>query len=259
MAYEFGSESELCPAPKDACRATLRLLGLGPERRHEAAGRLSGLKGVLRARGSSSGGWVQVEFDGAAVSTGAMALELQAAGLRLEAALRIRVDGMHCQSCVQTIEGQMGLLPGVSHVRVRLEDASALIVHRPLLVSQQELRDKIEDLGFVATLLPNDLEEPDLSSWQEEAPQVSAQTVTIWIEGMTCGSCVQSIEGRVGQVGGVRSITVSLKEAKGTVTFDPGLTGPERLREAIEDMGFVASLEGRSCSFLSNTRWNLSK
>ena len=37
---------------------------------------------------------------------------------------------------------------------------------------------------------------------------------------------------------------MSLKEEKGTVSFDPGLTDPEQLRAAIEDMGFDASLQG---------------
>lgn len=43
---------------------------------------------------------------------------------------------------------------------------------------------------------------------------------------------------------GVQSIAVSLEEGKGTVTFDPGLTEPELLRAAVDDMGFEASLEG---------------
>lgn len=238
----------------------MRLLGLAPERRDEAVGsRISSLKGVLTACWSSSSGWAKVDYDGSVITTKEIALELQTMGLTVESAVQIRVDGMHCKSCVQTIEGQIGLLSGVSHVRVSLEDGTVLIIHRPLLVSQQELRDKIEDLGFVATLLSNDPPVPDLSYWQEDVSQLSVQTVTIWIEGMTCNSCVQSIEGRICQMSGVRSITVSLKEEEGTVTFDPGLTEPEQLREAIEDMGFDASLKGRTQSFMSNRTWNLSK
>ncbi|KAJ3584238.1 hypothetical protein NHX12_014734 [Muraenolepis orangiensis] len=67
--------------------------------------------------------------------------------------------------------------------------------------------------------------------------------LNIWIAGMTCGSCVRSIEGRVSQVAGVRSVAVSLEEGKGTLTFDPGLTQPELLRAVVEDMGFQAYLE----------------
>ncbi|XP_029941953.1 copper-transporting ATPase 2-like [Salarias fasciatus] len=99
---------------------------------------------------------------------------------------------------------------------------------RPVAVTEQP----VQDPGFAS---------PDgrAETGGAEAP---GRTVTVWIGGMTCGSCVRSIEGRISELEGVRSIRVSLQEEKGTVTFDPGLTGPELLRAAIEDMGFDASL-----------------
>uniref|UniRef100_A0A3Q0T8L0 HMA domain-containing protein n=1 Tax=Amphilophus citrinellus TaxID=61819 RepID=A0A3Q0T8L0_AMPCI len=146
--------------------------------------------------------------------------------VRLCSTVQIRVDGMHCQSCVQSIEGQIGALKGVSHIQVSLQDKAAVVVFQPLVITQQELRDKIEDMGF-------------------DELNVSTETVTVWIGGMTCSSCVQTIEGRISQMTGVQFIVVSLKEEKGTITFDPSLTEPEQLRAAIEDMGFDASLQGR--------------
>ncbi|XP_029941927.1 LOW QUALITY PROTEIN: copper-transporting ATPase 2-like [Salarias fasciatus] len=99
---------------------------------------------------------------------------------------------------------------------------------RPVAVTEQQ----VQDPGFAS---------PDgrAETGGAEAP---GRTVTVWIGGMTCGSCVRSIEGRISELEGVRSIRVSLQEEKGTVTFDPGLTDPELLRAAIEDMGFDASL-----------------
>ncbi len=187
-----------------------------------------------------------MDYDASVITTKEITLELQTMGFDAESAVRIRVDGMRCQSCVQTIEEQIGPLPGVSHIQVSLQDAAALIVYRPLLVTQQELGDKIEDMGFDATLLADDPPEQVLSYWQRVTSNTSVQTVTIWIVGMTCNSCVQSIEGRISQAAGVQSIAVSLKEEKGTITFDPSLTEPEKLRAAIEEMGFDASLEGRN-------------
>lgn len=184
---------------------------------------------------SSASSLAKVDYDTSVITTKEIVLELQAIGFNVESAVRIGVNGMHCQSCVQSIEGHIGPLSGVSHIQVSLQDAAALIVYQPLLVTQEELKDKIEDMGFEATLLTAD--QGDVFN--------STQTVTIWIVGMTCNSCVQSIEGRISQATGVRSIAVSLKEEKGTITFDPSLTQPEQLRAAIEDMGFEASLEGR--------------
>uniref|UniRef100_G3PQ36 Copper-transporting ATPase 2 n=1 Tax=Gasterosteus aculeatus aculeatus TaxID=481459 RepID=G3PQ36_GASAC len=231
---------------KDSSTATFKLLGLGAGHQARAVeGGVCGLDGVLAASLSSPSGLAKVHYDAAAVTTKDIALQLQRLGLDAESAARVRVDGMRCQSCVQSIEGRIGARPGVSHIRVSLQDAAALIVYRPLLVSRQELRGAIEEMGFGASLSDDDDDDDasarDVAYWQRDA---SIATVTIRIAGMTCNSCVQSVEGRISQVTGVQSIAVSLEEGKGTVTFDPGLTEPELLRAAVDDMGFEASLEG---------------
>uniref|UniRef100_A0AAQ4R0B9 Copper-transporting ATPase 2 n=1 Tax=Gasterosteus aculeatus aculeatus TaxID=481459 RepID=A0AAQ4R0B9_GASAC len=230
------------PPPKTASTATFKLLGLGAGHQARAVeGGVCGLDGVLAASLSSPSGLAKVHYDAAAVTTKDIALQLQRLGLDAESAARVRVDGMRCQSCVQSIEGRIGARPGVSHIRVSLQDAAALIVYRPLLVSRQELRGAIEEMGFGASLSDDDDDDDasarDVAYWQRDA---SIATVTIRIAGMTCNSCVQSVEGRISQVTGVQSIAVSLEEGKGTVTFDPGLTEPELLRAAVDDMGFEA-------------------
>ncbi|XP_072235854.1 copper-transporting ATPase 2 [Leuresthes tenuis] len=242
LAYEYGSQSELYPSPNLASRATFKLLGLTSK--HQAVETtLSSLNGVLSVIWSVPDSLVQVDYDTSVTTTKEIALQLQTLGCGVEGAVQIKVDGMHCQSCVQSIEGKIGALPGVSHIQVSLQDSVALIVFQPVFVTQQELRDKIEDMGFDATLSHEDPSNGDLGYWQIDHLNVTTQTVTVWIVGMTCSSCVQSIEGRISQMSGVKSITVSLKEEKGTIHFDPSLTKPEQLRAAIEDMGFDASLK----------------
>lgn len=244
MAYEYGSQSELYPPPKTASTATFKLLGPPTTQTQNLNSRLSGLDGVLAATWSSPSGVTKVDYDASVITTREIAQELQNMGFTAESAVRIRVEGMHCQSCVQSIEGQIGPLSGVSRIQVSLEDGTARIVYRPLVVTQQELTDRIQDMGFEATLFSDDPPEPDPSCWQDTSDS-STHTVSIWIKGMTCNSCVQSIEGRICQMSGVQFVQVSLEEEKGTVTFDPRLTEPEQLRAAVEDMGFDASLDGR--------------
>uniref|UniRef100_A0A3Q3Q018 Copper-transporting ATPase 2 n=1 Tax=Monopterus albus TaxID=43700 RepID=A0A3Q3Q018_MONAL len=243
LAYEYGSQSELYPPPKTASRVTFKLLGLTSEHQAQVIdSRISSLNGVLGISFSLPKKLAKVDYDTSIITTKEIAQELWATGYSVESAVKIMVEGMHCQSCVQSIEGQIGELPGVSHIQVSIQDGAALIVFQPVLVTEQELRDKIEDMGFDATLFADDPSGQDICYWQRKINS-STQIVTIWIVGMTCYSCVQSIEGRVSQMTGVQSIAVSLKEEKGTITFDPSLTEPELLRTAIEDMGFDASLE----------------
>ncbi|KAG5852358.1 hypothetical protein ANANG_G00061550 [Anguilla anguilla] len=66
--------------------------------------------------------------------------------------------------------------------------------------------------------------------------------VNIQVEGMTCQSCVSTIEGYVGQLAGVVGVQVSLDDRKATISYTPHTIQPEQLRAAIEDMGFDATL-----------------
>ncbi|XP_024144754.1 copper-transporting ATPase 2 isoform X1 [Oryzias melastigma] len=239
FAYEFSSQSELRAPPKAVSTATFKLLGLSSAQQAVETTLLA-LDGVLAVTWRVPGALVQVDFDSSATTTKEIAAHLRALGCGVEAAVQIKVDGMHCQSCVQTIEGRIGELPGVSWIRVSLEEGVAAVVFQPLVITQQELRDKMEDMGFSAALTSK--ETSGLSFWQRD-PDMSIQTTTVWIAGMSCSSCVESIEGRISHMVGVKSVVVSLKEEKGTISFDPRLTEPEQLRAAIEDMGFDASLK----------------
>uniref|UniRef100_A0A671TBM5 Copper-transporting ATPase 2 n=1 Tax=Sinocyclocheilus anshuiensis TaxID=1608454 RepID=A0A671TBM5_9TELE len=244
-----------------------------------------------------------------------------------ESEVKIRVQGMTCQSCVRSIEERIGSLEGVVGVQVSLSDKEASLRFNPGTVTPEVLRKHIEDMGFDASLmaLPSQLQ-PSVTDWSdvtlgvegmhcgscvknitetltgvvgvnsvfvslekgtvdlrfdpslltletvkgllEEIPpgnfrvsipgwnsrlnsaSIPPQTVTIRIEGMTCSSCVQAIEGMVSQRAGVYAIKVCLQEKKGIVTFDSSVTCPEELRSAIEDMGFEAWLD-QGCEYIS--------
>ncbi|XP_062236407.1 copper-transporting ATPase 2 [Platichthys flesus] len=244
LAYEYESQTELHLPPPSASRVTLHLRGLSSEHQARALeSRTSALKGVLAISLSLPRKLAKVDYDTSAITAKELALALGGLGHSVEAAVQIRVDGMHCRSCVQSIEGHVSELPGVSYIQVSLQDKAALVVFQPLLVTQEELRDEIEDMGFDATLLTGGLSTEDISCWQTDVSTPSTELVSVWIGGMTCGSCVQSIEGRISQMSGTLSISVSLEEEKGTITFDPCLTAPEQLRAAVEDMGFDAWLQ----------------
>lgn len=154
----------------------------------------------------------------------------------------LQVTGMHCNSCVANIQDNISELAGVSSVVVSLENGQASIQHNPKQVSTAELQKAIEALPpgkFRVQLVTPQNISPEPSFLQ---PLVSVAEVRI--EGMTCGSCVQSIEGVISQKKGVRSARVSLANHQGTFEYDPLVTTPEELRAAVEDMGFDAFLPG---------------
>ncbi|XP_053284621.1 copper-transporting ATPase 1 [Pleuronectes platessa] len=178
----------------------------------------------------------------------------------------LRVKGMHCHSCVVNIQDNISMLPGVSSVEVSLEKEKASICHDPLKVTVPQLQQAIEALppGHFKTqpwdstdpLSPVSISPtPALSSPRNAGAiqakaaaakpcftQPLASVVNIHIEGMTCNSCVQSIEGMISQRKGVVSAQVSLADHQGIFEYDPLLTTPKELKEAVEDMGFDAFL-----------------
>jgi len=64
------------------------------------------------------------------------------------------------------------------------------------------------------------------------------RTVSIGIRGMTCASCVRTIEKVLGDTEGVQEATVNLASERATVTFDPAAVDVGRLESAIRDAGY---------------------
>lgn len=64
------------------------------------------------------------------------------------------------------------------------------------------------------------------------------QQLTLTVQGMSCGHCVNSIEGNVGDLNGVESVKVHLTEGKVDVTFDSNIVSLQDITEVIEDQGY---------------------
>ncbi|HMN39784.1 MAG TPA: heavy metal translocating P-type ATPase [Phycisphaerales bacterium] len=60
------------------------------------------------------------------------------------------------------------------------------------------------------------------------------------IEGMTCASCANRIEKRLGKQPGVESASVNFATKVATVKYDAAATGPEQLAKAVDDIGYKA-------------------
>ncbi|XP_010351222.1 copper-transporting ATPase 2 [Rhinopithecus roxellana] len=174
--------------------------------------------------------------------------------------LQLRIDGMHCKSCVLNIEENIGQLLGVQSIQVSLENKTAQVQYDPSCTSPVALQMAIEALppGNFKVSLPDAAEgsgidhrsssSHSLGSSPRNQVQSTCSTTLIAIAGMTCASCVHTIEGMISQLEGVQQISVSLAEGTGTVLYNPSVISPEELRAAIEDMGFEASVVSENCS-----------
>ncbi|XP_076117388.1 copper-transporting ATPase 1-like [Mytilus galloprovincialis] len=147
-----------------------------------------------------------------------------------ENSVEISVKGMTCMSCVRNIESSISRLNGVNQISVSLENEKATVMYDTVKISPNQIAEAIDDMGFEANVVK----------------QPKSLITRITVEGMTCQSCVRNIESNIKTQAGVDEIRVSLADKEAFIIYNPDHTNPEVLREAIDDMGFDASLPRQS-------------
>ncbi|MFK4997231.1 copper chaperone CopZ [Bacillus sp. N9] len=64
------------------------------------------------------------------------------------------------------------------------------------------------------------------------------EKVTLYVEGMSCGHCVKSVEGSVGKLQGVSQVKVNLETKTVDVEYDSAKVNAETIKETIDDQGY---------------------
>lgn len=62
--------------------------------------------------------------------------------------------------------------------------------------------------------------------------------ITLDVSGMSCGHCVNAIEGSVGELPGVLQVKVDLQKAQVSVSYDEATSSPTAIKETIEEQGY---------------------
>jgi len=76
-----------------------------------------------------------------------------------------------------------------------------------------------------------------------EAQASETTRVTLRIDGMTCGSCAAAVKVKLERTGGVREVRVTFGEQRARVVYDARQVTPQRMIEAIEDLGYKARVD----------------
>jgi len=79
-------------------------------------------------------------------------------------------------------------------------------------------------------------------SKQTKKAEESGGSVTLGVGGMTCDSCRTGVERCLAAQPGVASAAVSLMGRRALVSFDPSLVSPAKLAEAVQSLGFDATV-----------------
>uniref|UniRef100_A0A8C9TJY6 P-type Cu(+) transporter n=1 Tax=Scleropages formosus TaxID=113540 RepID=A0A8C9TJY6_SCLFO len=261
LAYDPGSLSELHPRCGCLGDAVIQVTGMTyPSCAQAVEGRLSELRGVVGARVSLDSGKARLEFDSLVITVREICEKIQEMGFGAseeaepksdtaggtgECLVTIRVGGMTCASCVSAIEGRLGQLPGVRRVRVSLGDQEAVVIYTPELLQEEDLRARIEEMGFDASVpgVPG-LSGPAAGYAGEtlnnggfiSGGERDAAEVTLLVEGIHCKSCVGNITQHLSGRAGVRGVHVSPDTGTVSLWYDRSVVSVETLRQVIESI-----------------------
>ena len=143
----------------------LELGGISDENIPIAIERISSIDGVLNVifplKNDSS--HVIISYDKNQTDPYRVYQKIQSIGYKVNPKLEnisrayLRVQGMHCNSCVMNITQTVEDLPGIHHIKVSFDDQSANILYDSNIIPLSTIIDEIQQLDFqVAIITPNE-------------------------------------------------------------------------------------------------------
>lgn len=73
-------------------------------------------------------------------------------------------------------------------------------------------------------------------------------SVSLHVEGMTCASCKVAVRNALSKIEGVKDARVDVAKKSATVEYDPAKVTPQQLLDAVNRLGYQASLPAKSGS-----------
>ncbi|KAL6903833.1 hypothetical protein ACP4OV_004646 [Aristida adscensionis] len=140
------------------------------------------------------------------------------------------VSGMTCAACAGSVEKAVKRLPGVHDAAVDVLGGRAQVVFYPAFVSEEKIRETIEDVGFEAKLV------------DEEVKEKNILVCRLHIKGMTCTSCTSTVESALQAFPGVQRASVALATEEAEIRYDRRIVTASQLVQAVEETGFEAIL-----------------
>ncbi|KAJ3323422.1 hypothetical protein HDU93_002943, partial [Gonapodya sp. JEL0774] len=178
--------------------------------------------------------------------------------VNLTSKCRLHVDGMRCGSCVAAILHSLKSMSGIIDVKASLLSEKVEVSFNSYIVTQEKIASIIDSIGFDATILESNGSRPDVEWIQEMKREYHAgntsgvldtqsskrRTLTFHITGMTCASCVSTLEKLLGRLSGITSTSVSLLTNTAKVSITDLCGGqtptPEEIVTVIGDAGYEA-------------------
>ncbi|XP_030449975.1 copper-transporting ATPase HMA4-like [Syzygium oleosum] len=133
---------------------------------------------------------------------------------------RLRIKGMACTSCSESVEHALSMVDGVKKAVVGLALEEAKVHYDKNIIDTNRIIEAVEDAGFGADLITmgNDLNKVQLK-----------------VEGVNYPEDAAVIQTTLESAEGVNEVEMNLTEEKVVIAYDPDLTGPRSLINCIKE------------------------
>ncbi|MDQ0415088.1 heavy metal translocating P-type ATPase [Mesobacillus stamsii] len=132
----------------------------------------------------------------------------------------LTIEGMTCASCVQSVEKAVKKLPGMQEANVNLATEKLKVHFDENELTIKDIQNAVEDAGYKAI--------------------TDVVKKSFIINGMTCLSCVQSVEKATRKLDGVIDSNVNMATEKMVIQFDPTVVTVADIKKAVADAGYEA-------------------
>ena len=140
--------------------------------------------------------------------------------------VNLAIEGMHCASCVATVENGLKKLEGISEVSINLVTEKAkIIINDSSKIDNETLIKAIQNVGYDARPLE----------------EIETGKLKLNITGMHCASCVVTIENSIKNKKGINSVMMNLATEKGFIEYDSQKIKKTDIIATIESLGYGAS------------------
>lgn len=139
---------------------------------------------------------------------------------------RIRIKGMACTSCSESVERALLMTDGVKKAVVGLSLEEAKVHFDPNVTSTSRIIEAVEDAGFGADIISSG---SDLNK------------VHFKLEGINSPDDFTAIQCCLDALEGVNTVEINQQEHRVTISYEPDIIGPRTLMQCIQESGHESS------------------
>ena len=135
------------------------------------------------------------------------------------------IEGMHCASCVLSVNKTFGKIEGVEEVDADLSANKLHITVDTKKISYEEMERLVRNLGF----------------------ELHTDEMTLRIQGMHCASCTMNVENFLIRLDGIFDVKADLTSQSAKIRYDSSKVTLDEIEEVITSLGFeLLGVEGQT-------------